>query len=141
MAHDHHASFLVVILDIDPAIWKHRSLFLQDHDLLLTDAVKELIIFCNAYALLHRRNKIAILGNHPNKVERIFPVENPSSLDDFIPVMHQLGEIVAENTFKYASYDKLETPIGEDYERKAAPSASNLSNALSMSLCSKLHDP
>jgi hypothetical protein len=70
---DYDPSFLIIIIDSNTIAWnKHEK---NKNDLKITyDAlIKDLILFCNAYSLLHRQNRLMIISRHRSSIEVVFP--------------------------------------------------------------------
>lgn len=143
MSHDASPSLLVLVIDTDPILWHYRSLYLSDdRTILLQDFIKSLCIFCSAYSLVHRGNKLVILGNHRDLVHQIFPSSHDgrSDGDDFIPSLHTLSSTITENILSssgYNEFDKTSYDFGNYENFPDTTSKSSLANVLSMTLCGK----
>ena len=140
---DHQPSLLVLIIDANAEVWKHRAQYGNDSQTSLNSFIKELIIFCNSYCLLHRFNRLIILANHPNQVKQIFP---PVSFilnavnEPFVPKLHELAKIICNGLLEVAGYDLSENHTTQSInpnDNKEFPK-STLANSLSVALCSKL---
>jgi len=64
---DDAASFLVVILDVDPVAWAARGDDVEDNPnaLTLRSCSEQLVFFLNAMLLLQRSNRVAVIATHP----------------------------------------------------------------------------
>lgn len=121
-------SFLSVVLDIESLIAPLSRK--QKSETEVNAIIQQVIIFCTAYSLAHRENRLLLLGYHNGGTEVYFP-RNPSSATnelDFIPSIPTLA-------------DSLTTAIGLDLlniQNRAASTSSSgkslLSSALSTSL-------
>jgi len=91
---DAHASVSVIVVDVHPEIWQLRADYGEDSHARFEDMLSSLIVFCNAYLLLHRDNKLCIIANHPAGAEVVYPrVRDAGNMS---PPAHLLGPLLAE---------------------------------------------
>lgn len=79
-------SLLVVVLDGSELYWKYRHENCFEGQLNYNEVVSNLILFCNAYALMHRLNRLAVLLCRDEEVIQIYPrrsFSDNSSNDDY----------------------------------------------------------
>lgn len=100
-------SVLVVILDCDVAFWSTRKKEIESTPELISyeEIVEQIMLFMNAYLMLHARNRLAFIANHPTSSKFLFPrssggdlqgnfLENISSL---INDLKEIGKIEVTN--------------------------------------------
>ena len=104
-------SFLILVVDVDFYSWTelhdnapasssaHRSSF--------TELLKNLIIFINAYQLLHRKNQLVVLSFSSASSEVIYPdARSPRDTVGRVHESHSVGETVLSNLLKaYSASD------------------------------------
>jgi len=127
--------FLTVVIDTDPVEWAKRAKVGGDQQITLNDLIKSVVIFCNTFALLHRKNKLLILGNHPDGVCRIYPRQSGGGSEEaLISSSCLLPYFVANGILKSGAYPNI-----SDTKFKIEPNTdsirSALANALSVCLC------
>lgn len=136
--------FLSIIIDTDPIEWEKRARIGGDQQITLNDLVKCMVIFCNAFSLMHRKNKILLLGNHPDGVHKIFPPSSDKSANFFeedltlISASQSLPIAVAKGLLQSGNYDHIDdvnASSSSSSSSKTKTQQSTLVNALSISLC------
>jgi Transcription factor Tfb4 len=154
---DNDPSILTLIVDTNPLAWKLRRQFGTDSMIDINDLIVQLLIFCHAYALMHRSNRIIVIANHPTESIVLYPRRkgdrNEENLenDDFIPSAHTLQTILSKGLLRCVNDDaesRNEKIVGESSLRSRAKEvsegSSSLAQALSISLCgtsSNLYHP
>lgn len=130
---DVNPSFLVLSIDIEAPVvdipTSNSSLSIKNSSTTLdvNDFIRQIVTFSNAYCLMHRRNRLVILGNHLDKVHVIFPdlETQDSTQDKFIPILHKLPSIIVTNILKILNHASNESKVAK----------STIVNALSIALC------
>lgn len=88
---DPNPSLLVVVVDADAEQWKTRTQS-KDQKLVRYDELVGMVtLFCNAYSLMHRQNRLSILASSDEGCKQIYPRrEDEDSNEDFLVVGHTL---------------------------------------------------
>ena len=63
---DAHASCVVVVVDVHTALWSLRESFGTTNFLKLEDMLSLVSVYCNAVALMHRRNEVYVIFHGHN---------------------------------------------------------------------------
>lgn len=122
------ASLLVVLLDTTPEAWGSRA------PLTLHKCVEHVVVFTNAFLLLHNRNRVALIAMHVDGCHILYEspdeqqqqlASNPSK----VPVERSAGR-VGDTIFR-----RLKEMIGQDSTTAGAHRPPSMSGALSMALC------
>lgn len=130
-------TFLSIIIDVDPKAWEHRDKSRSEKQICLNDFIKSLVLFCNAFCMMQRRNRLLVLGNHPDGVRQIYPKEdcNIVNSNDLIPTSHDLPGQLSAGIIAAASYiEKVDGEFLSMSTGKLIPKSS-LANVLSTVLC------
>lgn len=97
---DSVSSVLVVILDCDVAFWSARHKEIESAPELISfgEMVEQIMLFMNAYLMLHARNRLAFIANHPTSSKFLFPRSNAGDtqgnfLENVSFLLHELKEI------------------------------------------------
>jgi hypothetical protein len=157
-------SLLVVVLDGSELFWKYRHEHCFEGQLNYNEVVSNLILFCNAYALMHRLNRLAVLLCRDNEVIQIYPrrsfsdnsnndtdtkgdsmittqenVIHTQIKDPFIPLPHSLPTILAEGLLQDDVVASMQSDIDDNNNIAQPPSndsqRSSVANAISKALC------
>lgn len=75
------AQYLLLIIDVNPMVWMSEQ-FMKDGRSTFFDVIDQIFMFINAFLLLNRDNKVAIIATHPDQNELVFSELIPSDLDD-----------------------------------------------------------
>ena len=159
MSDDINPSLLVIVVDADFDAWAQRALNRIDTQVTYADMVSALIVFCNAYILMHRQNRLCILASHPGNggCLQIYPrrdmpqivneeggtnyqrdLQSGLTYDDFVPVAHLLPVILSEgllqSTISRGIAAAQSNRMGSATDAESTPSPS-LSKALSKGVC------
>ena len=142
MMDDTNPHLLTIVVDVDFASWKARKDSCPESCILYQELVSSLIIFCNAYCLMHRQNRLCVLAALPDSCIQIYPrrkivkgVSGEETIvhDDFVPLGHLLPSIIASGLLDpilLKSIEQNNTSIASD-----SITSDGLSKALSKGLC------
>jgi transcription initiation factor TFIIH subunit 3 len=141
---DVNPSLLVIVVDADFDSWKSREASCFETQLKYHEMVASLVIFCNAYVLMHRQNRLCILASSPSGCIQIYPRRSlvnygqegntPPGEDDFVPLGHVLSTIITEGLLRPSIVENISALISPAME-KGVSSSSSLSRAFSKALC------
>jgi Transcription factor Tfb4 len=153
---DDSPSILTLIIDTNPIAWKLRRQFGTEKMIQYNDLVAQLIIFCHAYALMNRSNRIVVIANHPSESVVLYPsnkhsnqakdISSDSNTRNFIPFCHLLHSVLSEGllnsvndapdqTGASINTDSSKTTVSNGHVKKSSEGASSLAQALSLALC------
>lgn len=131
MSSDDHPSFLVVIIDAKGSAWKNQEKLASDLKVRKDDFVKSLLIFLNAYILLHRRNRLLIISRNSSTSKFIFPAsESIQGSPDFIPTPDIISKSIIESFF-----NDSESSSSTGSQLPDVPGKASIAQALSKALC------
>mmetsp|Transcript_13697 Transcript_13697/g.18802 ORF Transcript_13697/g.18802 Transcript_13697/m.18802 type:complete len:300 (+) Transcript_13697:55-954(+) len=122
------ASLLVLLLEINPQFWLlgetgvAKALGLQKY-------LEQVVVFINAYLLLHSRNRVAVIAMHPTGCDFLFETPNPEEQKDSGHDPPAYPESVGEQVFK-----KVQA-IMQSSAGSSASTSPPLSGAISIALC------
>ena len=150
---DNDPSILTLIVDTNPLAWKLRRQFGTENMIDINELIAQLVIYCHAYALLHRSNRIIVIANHPAESVVIYPRRKSHQMnghsgtdagmnrDDFIPFCHTLQTVISKglldcvrNDAEFRSHS-AETDGRVISREVSGEGTSSLAQALSISLC------
>jgi len=125
-------SLLCVVVDCDVESWRQRHSSCLETQVNFSELVSSIVLFCNSYAVMHRQNRLLVLGCG-RQVERGCRVVYPraDSDDEFVPVVHHLSQVLSSGLV-----DTHELVASETISSPAAASAESfISQALATTLC------
>jgi len=126
---DEHPSFLVVILDTKASAWKNQEKLASDLKIRKEDFIKSILIYLNAYILLHRRNRLLVIARNSDSSKIIFPSptsESSTFNPDFLPTPDIVNKRIIESVFEESSSCSSDQPGSKK---------SSIAQALSKALC------
>jgi len=125
---DEHPSFLVVILDTKASAWKNQEKLASDLKIRKEDFIKSILIYLNAYILLHRRNRLLVIARNSDSSKIIFPTPTESSNfnPDFLPTPDIVNKRIIESVFEESSACSSDQPGSKQ---------SSIAQTLSKALC------
>jgi hypothetical protein len=145
-------SLLAIIVDTDPISWQLRGQFGAETALNFSDAISQVIVFCNAYALLHRSNRILVIANNPKKTVLIYPKrcdekeigqqdvqrKHSTSEDNLIPIVHKMQSLITHGLLESIAETKdLNHSPAIAKELNNIERKSSLAQSFSLALCGK----
>lgn len=71
MMQEDRAQYLLLIVDVNPLLWMSKP-FTPNGRSAFFDFIDQLFMFINAFSLLNRENKIAVIATHPDQNEMVF---------------------------------------------------------------------
>ena len=156
---DNDPSILTLIVDTNPLAWKLRRQFGTESMIDINELIAQLIIYCHAYALLHRSNRIIVIANHPAESVVIYPrrksnqtagqngTDGSVNRDDFVPFCHTLQTVISTGLLACVRNDAESRSQNGSAENDKNPrteisgeGSSSLAQALSISLCGALRN-
>lgn len=92
---DPNPSLLVVVVDANAEQWTARSQSREPELVKYDELVGVVTLFCNAYSLMHRQNRLAIVAASDGGCRQIYPRrEDENTNEDFLVVGHTLPPII-----------------------------------------------
>jgi len=144
---DVNPSLLVVVVDVDFEGWAQRGRSCLETQVTYAELVASLVIFCNAYVLMHRHNRLCVLASHTGASGgclQIYPRRNIADIatadsstnqvttcDDFVPLGHLLSSLLGEGLLQPALSQGIASAAGKEENVSSAA----LSSALSKAVC------
>ena len=109
---DSLSSLLVVIVDADEQEWRMRSKACLQSQIVYDELVSSVVMFCNAYVLMNRNNRLAVLASYTGGCKQIYP---RAGKDTFEPFSHTLPQILTTELLDPGLISKM-THDGSSYD-------------------------
>lgn len=119
--------FLGLILDLNPQEWAKRAVPSNDPNALpsLSQVVAHCLMFINAFKLLNRSNRLAVIGAHPSTAEYLYVSPSSNEMNDQSKQSESISQILTA-----AISEIMMNPIDEDNSDEPL-----ISGGLSLLLC------
>lgn len=130
-ADDPNPSLLVIVIDADAQQWRERSQSHQKGLVAYDELVGIVTLFCNAYGLMHRQNRLAVLAACHEGCVQIYPRKQAGASENFVVVGHTLPSIISAGLLG----EKLTRRMTANGGEKSSISGDSLAKSLSRALC------
>lgn len=119
-----NSSLLVVIIDTNPIFWGLREKDMETSPNLIgyRDLMEQMVLYMNAYLMLHSQNRLAVISNHPSETKFLFPTSNGGGDDTQTQFLENIPNMM--ECFKNVAKDD-----------QMSTTNSQFSAALSLALC------
>lgn len=125
------ASLLVILLETGPELWNAKLGARSASSLSLSKFCEQVVVFVNAYLMLHRRNRLACIGMHSGKCKVLYETPGFFQADAKQAFDPTLSEPIGAKLMRSIKLFAEEEHNGLPSEPVPVP----LSAALSMALC------
>lgn len=124
-------SLLVLIVDSDEAGWRQRSQNCLNTQIVYDELVSAVVVFCNAYLLMHRNNRLVVLSAYSGGCKQIYPRPGRDSLE---PLPHTFPQILASGLLDPKVTSKMSS-ADDASNHKSTNGSASIAMCLSKALC------